>query len=300
MDDVLVETLSGRIRSGLAGEPVATSRGRPWNGFFVKENGPTQVEAQEVMLLKHAIWLQLEAPARFEWNGDGRFVSKTVEPGQLVICPANKLHSGSVRHDGVHVLVFLEPDFVAQAMDNGLRPEQIELRWEHGVDSPPLRELVLLLRAEASRPTAADGHYATAIARLLAIHLVQHFSARKADAAKRGGLSPSRLKKVAALVEARLGSELNLDEMARETGLSVFHFSRVFRQSTGMSPFQYVLKCRIERARELLLAPHARIGDVAIECGFCDQAHFTRHFKRLTGATPAAFVRNIGHRSIPC
>lgn len=297
MDDVVVETLSGRIRSGLAGEPVVTSRGKPWNGFFVKENGPTQVEAHQVMLLKHAVWLQLDAPASLEWTGDGRFVSTTIAPGQLMICPANKLHSGNMRHEGTHILVLLEPEFVAQAMDSGVDPAQIDLRWEHALDSPALRELVLLLRAEAARPAAANGHYATAIARLIAIHIVQHYSAHTTDAAKRGGLSPMRLRKVEALVEQRLGADLNLDEMARTAGLSVFHFARAFRQTTGMSPFQYVLKCRIERARELLLTPHARIGEIALECGFCDQAHLTRHFKRLTGSTPAAFARSIGHRS---
>jgi AraC family transcriptional regulator len=298
MDDLLVETLNGRIGPGLAGKPLATSHGKPWNGFFLKEHGPTDLDAHQVMLLKHAVWLQVEAPAQFEWNGDGRFVSKTIEPGQISICPANKLHSGRLRHEGGHIAVFLEPEFLAQAMENGVSPERIELRWELGIDSPPLRELVLLLHAEGTRPTAANGHYATAIARLIAIHLVQHHSVQMTDSAKRGGLSPSRLRQVAALVETRLGTELSLDEMAKAAGMSVFHFSRVFRQSTGMSPFQYVLKCRIERARELLLAPHARIGDVALECGFCDQAHFTRHFKRLTGSTPAAFVRSIGHRNI--
>lgn len=299
MDDVVVETLTGRIRPGLAGEPVATSRGKPWNGFFVKENGPTRVEAHQVMLLKHAVWLQRDAPAQLEWHGDGRFVNKRIAPGQLCICPASKLHSAKMWHNGSHIVAFFEPEFLAQSMDNGVRPEKIELRWEHGVDSPPLRELMLLLHAEATRPSASDGHYATAIARLIAIHLVQHFSTQITDFVKRGGLSPARLKKVAALVEQRLGDELSLDEMARAAGLSVFHFSRVFRQTTGMSPFQYVLKSRIGRARERLLEPHARIGEIALDCGFCDQAHLTRHFKRIAGVTPAVFVRRIGHRSIP-
>ncbi len=298
MDDLLVETLSGRISAGLAGPPVTTSRGKPWNGFFVKVNGPTDVEAQQVMLLKHAIYLQLESDAQFEWTGDGRFVSKSIEPGQIIVCPANRLYSATLRHRGSHLVAFIEPEFLAGAMDNGVAAERLPLRWEHGIDSPPLRELLLLLHAEVTRQGNSDGHYATAIARLIALHLVKHHSSPMIASNKRGGLSPTKLRKVATLVEQRMGSEMSLEELATAAGLSVFHFARVFRQSTGMSPFQYVLKRRIERARELLLEPHARIGDIALECGFCDQAHLTRHFKRITGSTPAAFKRSIGHRNI--
>ena len=298
MDNVLLETISGRIHPGLAEPPILSSRGKPWNGFHVKEHGPTEAEVHEVMLLKHVICLQISKPAEIKWQGDGRFVNKSIEPGQISIYPANKLHSGAFRHAGGHIAVFLEPEFLAQAMDKGVATGQVELRWEHGVDSPALRELVLLLHAEARQSNAPDGHYATAIARLIAIHLVQHSSVKVTGSAKQGGLSPTRMRKVMDYIEQRVGEQLSLSELAAAAGLSVFHFSRVFRQSTGMSPFQYVMKCRIGQAKKLLLEPDARIGDIALECGFCDQAHLTRHFKRLAGVTPAVFVRSLGHRNI--
>jgi len=193
--------------------------------------------------------------------------------------------------------LLLEPEFLANALDNGTQPSDLSLRWEMGADAPALRELLLLLRNETVRSAAGDAHYATTIAKLIAIHLVQHYSEQRDDPARRGGLSPTRLRKVVSVIEERLDGELSLDELAQAAGLSVFHFSRVFRQSTGMSPFQYVTKARVERARTLLLEPGMRIGEVALECGFCDQAHLTRHFKRVTGVTPAVFVRSVGYRS---
>lgn len=297
MDDVLVETASGRIRPGISNEAINTSRGKAWGGFFLRESGPVDSNAEDIFLLKHAVCLQLNEPGVIDWFSDGRHVSKTIEPGQITICPANKLHSASFRHEGRLVSVFFEPSFLAAVMDADITPDQIELRWEIGIDSPALRELILLLHAEALKANPSDSQYATAVARLIALHLVQNHSAKPTQIERRGGLSPTRLKKVTTLIQESLGREMTLQELADAAGLSVFHFSRAFRQSTGMSPFQFVLKCRVNQARKLLLAPMARIHDVALDCGFCDQAHLTRHFKKVTGLTPAAYMRTYRDRN---
>lgn len=299
MNDVLVETVSGRIGPGLRQGLIRSSLDKPWNGFLIKEHGATDFETHQVMLLKHLVVLQLSTSAQLQWNGEGKFVSKAIQPGQISVYPANQLHSASYKHSGKHVAVLIEPEFLAAALDNGSKPESLRLRWEHGIDSPPLRELVLLLQAEAGRHPSDNGHYATAIARLLCIHLVQHHAIVRKETIKRGGLSPTRLRRVLEYIDERVGEEMTLDALARVAGLSVFHFSRVFRQSTGRSPFQYVTEARVRHAKKLLLQPFARIGDIALDCGFCDQAHLTRHFKRVVGMTPAAYVRSLGHRNNP-
>jgi AraC family transcriptional regulator len=299
MNDVLVETVSGQISAGLRQSLISSSLDKPWNGFYVKEHGATDFETHEVILLKHIVCLQFDAPAKLSWNGEGKFVSKTIQPGRISVYPANQLHSGSYKHEGKHVAVLIDPEFLAAALDNGTKPDGLRLRWEHGIDSPPLRELVLLLLAEATRSPSDNGHYATAIARLLCIHLVQHHAIVRKESIKRGGLSPTRLRRVLEYIDERVGEEMTLDALAHVAGLSVFHFSRVFRQSTGQSPFQYVTEARVRHAKKLLLQPFARIGDIALDCGFCDQAHLNRHFKRLVGMTPAAYVRSLGHRNNP-
>lgn len=298
MNGVLIETASGRIRSGLSGPPINSSECKPWEGFFIKKCGSTNVSAHDVILLKHALCLQLDQSAHLDWSSDDQRVSMSIEPGRTCIFPANKLHSTSFRHDGGHIMVFFDPQFLAASANFGGVADPIELNCRFGIDSAPLRELILLLQAESERSSSADNHAATAIARLIAIHLVQHHSRAKSSSVKSGGLSPTRLKRVLDLIEQTPLAEMSLDKMAAAGGLSVFHFARVFRQSTGMSPLQYVMTRRISRAQELLLQPFTRIQDVALECGFCDQAHLTRHFKRVTGVTPAVFVRAGGGGNI--
>jgi len=107
--------------------------------------------------------------------------------------------------------------------------------------------------------------------------------------AYRGGLAPARLRRVTELVHAKIEEELSLEEMAQSAGLSTAHFSQMFRKSTGESPHQFVLRQRLERAKEMLREAEPRVLDVAVACGFKTQQHFARVFRRMCGASPTEY-----------
>src|SRR5262249_5640215 len=88
----------------------------------------------------------------------------------------------------------------------------------------------------------------------------------------RGGLGPARLRTIRELVHAKIGDELTLNEMAESVEFSPAHFSRMFRKSTGETPHQFVLRNRIQRAKEMLREPEPRVLDVAVACGFKNPA----------------------------
>ncbi|MBU4192847.1 MAG: AraC family transcriptional regulator [Pseudodesulfovibrio sp.] len=94
------------------------------------------------------------------------------------------------------------------------------------------------------------------------------------------------------IIQAGYGGDLSLAGLAREAGLSPFHLVRVFERETGVTPHAYLTQVRVQRARQRL-AGAERIADIAVECGFADQAHLTRLFKRQTGMTPGNFRKNL-------
>ena len=71
--------------------------------------------------------------------------------------------------------------------------------------------------------------------------------------------------------------------------MSPSHFARVFKETVGQTPMQYVLAYRIEQAVAMMKDPTRQLGDIALACGFADQAHFSRSFKQVTGQTPRQF-----------
>ncbi|AKQ65922.1 Transcriptional regulator, AraC family [Myxococcus hansupus] len=115
---------------------------------------------------------------------------------------------------------------------------------------------------------------------------------RSRAARQRGGLSPAALHRVKLYVEAHLARRIPVGELARRAGLSVFHFTRAFRQSTGMTPHAWVQQQRVERARDLLSQSSLPLGDIALAVGFGSQSHFTTVFRRITGLTPAVIRRD--------
>lgn len=106
----------------------------------------------------------------------------------------------------------------------------------------------------------------------------------------RGGLAGGALSRVRAYIEQHLGERISLEDLARQAGISRFHFARQFRQSTGESPMAYLRRVRIEHSLRMLISRDITIAEVAARLGFADQSHFTRIFARLVGMSPGHFA----------
>jgi AraC family transcriptional regulator len=107
-----------------------------------------------------------------------------------------------------------------------------------------------------------------------------------------GGLAPWRIRRLKAFVEEHLSQPLRVADLSGAVGLSATHFSRAFGRSFGEPPHVYLIQRRIDRARHLMLTSDISLSDLAAACGFSDQAHFCRLFRRYTGRTPAVWRRD--------
>jgi AraC family transcriptional regulator len=107
----------------------------------------------------------------------------------------------------------------------------------------------------------------------------------------RGGLPGGALRRVRDYIDNHIGERISLDELARQAGVSRFHFARQFRLSTGESPMEYLRRVRIEQSKSILQSRASTIAEVAARLGFSDQSHFTRIFGRLVGVSPGSFAR---------
>ena len=107
---------------------------------------------------------------------------------------------------------------------------------------------------------------------------------------KVGALPMSRLRRVTEHIQQNLDKDLPLAELAALVSMSPFHFARLFKQSTGYSPYQYFTRQRIRRAQSMLRNQKLlSLGEIAFECGFRDQSTFSRIFRQVIGSTPKAY-----------
>jgi AraC family transcriptional regulator len=136
-------------------------------------------------------------------------------------------------------------------------------------------------------PLMADGWMLQALA-----HMVRVTNARDpVGAGQRSSLAPWQLRRAMDFMRAHLSGNISLERIASVCDLSVSYFSRGFKSGTGVSPHRWLVEMRIEKAKDLLFNTKMPLAEVALACGFADQCHLTRKFRRATGDTPAAWRR---------
>ena len=109
--------------------------------------------------------------------------------------------------------------------------------------------------------------------------------------AVRGGLAPWQMRRLSAYIDANLHAHLPCETLARLARLSASHFARTFKLTFGHAPHGYLMRRRMERAKGLMLKSNAPLAQIASDCGFADQAHFSRSFLQFTGESPGSWRR---------
>lgn len=241
----------------------------------------------------HFLTVHLGAPARIEWREGSRHQTARVVPGEFTLIGAGVPHE--VRYEGAEVLaVSLAPEMVsrvAQEVAGSTAADRLELITRNsGGSDPQIERIARLLQTEMEAGYPSGRLFGDAIGQALAAHLITHYTSSPAaapeDAAR---LSPRQLRQALDFIEENLAGDISLPQIAQAAGLSPFHFARQFKATVGVPPHAYLLERRIERARQLLTGTSLSIAEIAIRVGFANQSHLTRHFRRLTGTTPARF-----------
>ncbi|MBX3081861.1 MAG: helix-turn-helix transcriptional regulator [Anaerolineae bacterium] len=169
-------------------------------------------------------------------------------------------------------------------------PARCELVGLAGFQDPLLQQIGLALDRELEAPSLISPMYAQTAAYMIAVHLLRHYAIQPiAIKDRQQALSARHLKRIVDYIQAHLSQAVTLDELARQTGFSPYHFARLFRQTVGESPHRFVLRRRVEQAQHLLSATDMPLSQIAAECGFADQSHLTAVFKRHFNITPKAF-----------
>jgi len=146
------------------------------------------------------------------------------------------------------------------------------------------------VRDELASGAASDDAFAEHLGMAMAILLFRHYSDGPTETPiPRGGLGQYRLNKVLGYIEAEMENSLSVAALASVADLSLQHFSVAFLASTGLRPHRFVLNCRIERAKLLLLTTDMSIAEISLAVGFANQSHFAERFRQTAGMTPLRF-----------
>src|SRR6266478_6610749 len=206
---------------------------------------------------------------------------------QISIIPAGQPYQFSWPRGADLTVARIAPDFLKRAARAcGMRA--VEVVGQYGAFDPVLWHLGRELRAELRRHRKLDSTYLHSVATVLTRYLISTYVTAVLPL-ESGGLPRFKLRRASEYIHENMAGDISFRDVARHVQMSPYHFARMFKQSTGQSPHNYIVRCRIERAKTLLVEAKLPISDVAFEVGYKSQSHFTTCFGRLAGVTPAAF-----------
>lgn len=217
-------------------------------------------------------------------------------PGTVLFVPADTCASAAFAEEHSAIILLIDPELRC-SLDAALAPHDLRVPDTAFLtqDAAHVRTLVPLLRrfAAAQGPGAALALRALAEVVLHEIAAASH-AAPAISAPRRTGstrLQPRHLQAIDRFIDQNIEGVLRIDDLAGLVGLSRYHFLRCFKRATGLSPLQYVLAKRVERARRLLAESSESIAAIAYATGFSSQSHLNAMFKRHFGITPGAFLK---------
>ena len=240
---------------------------------------------------QHHIILNLkDEPHRLENWRDGKHRDFTYHRNEIIVTPAG-VKSGWKWHVKTKcIIITLEPakfeKFAQTELGILLSTQQLK-DLPQFLDEDITQSGIQLL--EALQCGIGSQVMFESFARVFLTKLILKYGlqAKEYDFSK--SFTAQHYKRVLDYIAANYGNNILLEDMAAQAGLSPSHFSRLFKQTIGKSPYQFLMAYRIEQAKKMLDNPNTLMIDVAMNCGFSDQAHFSRVFKKIEGLTPKKY-----------
>ena len=291
-----IEVLEGGHAVPLVVEaPLLSSSHIAWEGILLEEHStPTQ---QTQLRQPRTIFLALHTGAALQqdWRDEGKTFRTLTTPGSVHLLTPGPERSLSHRNQLDCIVLSIEPGYVHRALEDSPRSEGIELIERFASADPQIERMVKALRAETRAGAPTGTLFGQSIATALAIYLAQRYSSSPlALRSYRGGMPRTRLNRVLEYIAAELQEDLSLAVLAEIAGMNLYYFSRLFKQSTGLSPHRYILEQRIRRAQHFLRTSDMTILEASVRSGFANQGHFTKVFRRFVGVTPTEYRAQSG------
>ncbi|MGR7996639.1 MULTISPECIES: helix-turn-helix domain-containing protein [unclassified Xanthobacter] len=286
------------LQSYISGTMLLSGDGPAWTDVFLQVFAHNQVQAPflvPAVAEPMIVWVMSGSAIVEERELGGDWMASRVALGDFFLTrsstpyemrwQAERGQPFRVMHLYVSLPLFAR---VAKAM-HGKDSANVTLKEVSGSHDATLSQILSLLHGELTTDAGASPLYVEGLAQSLAVHLVRHYAIVDGDTRGQSVLPGAKLRRAIASMEDRLDEPLDLGRLARDVGLSAFHFSRLFKRATGLPPSRYFIRRRVTKAQQLLQETDASIIEISLAVGYSSPSHFAQIFRRETGLSPSDY-----------
>ncbi|NMG06531.1 AraC family transcriptional regulator [Brasilonema sp. UFV-L1] len=273
---------------------LLSSNSTDWDGLYLQYHRQPPPEMVEHSCPQHRIIISdrtLRSPIVETFEGLN--LLNPVSRGTVRVLPANTRTWAYWETEHQFMVLAFEPDLLARHMVETTDANDVELLPILNPSDPLIHSIGLTLKTELESGGIGGRLYVDAMTTALMAHLLRRYSVHQYSPPPiTNCLARRTLQQVVDYIHQHLDQDLTLAKLAAIAQMSPSYFSSLFKQSTGFAPHQYVIQRRINRAKQLLLQGELTVAEIAYSLGFTHQSHLSRHFKRLIGVTPKAFLKS--------
>jgi AraC family transcriptional regulator len=273
--------------------PRLSSQTHGWEHLIVEQFQTSREGDCHYKSDDHTICLSLAArPVKMLHVRGGKTYTGLYGKGDISVTPAKIPFFARWEGEDHYLQIQIASQFIQTVAKETLaiNPDRLELLSEFKIRDPQIEAIGRLLLTELQQENLGGKLYIESLTNVLAIHLIRQYATTKVQLPiYKGGLSQRQLLHILNYIHEHLDRDIKLADLANQLGMSQFHFSDLFKQSLGITPYQYLLQQRIERAKQLLKEGDRSIMDIALLCGFNSHSHLSKQFRQLTGITPKQY-----------
>lgn len=214
--------------------------------------------------------------------------------GDIAIVPAKVNHWQRIETQVCEgIILTIEPQIISRIAYESVNPERVKLLPTFAKSDPLIQHLAFNIKRNVDSEDY-DKLYAESLHHTLSMHLFKNYSKGKFNLKEYGdGLPPYKLKQAIDYINDNLDRQIKIKDVARLIDISQYYFCRLFSESTGVSPYRYVIQQRIVKAQNLMKNGKLSLSDIAYECGFSSQSQMTQHFHKCVGVTPKVYKNRL-------
>lgn len=269
-----------------------------WKGVLLEKGYSPFFYPKNIYTETFYFALSISASTKWKAYTDASSKDIKAEPGEVWLNPPNTPFTHEVNVPCYFILLLIEEQELYKNFDEKLPEQKLNFLTQYNINDVSLANVIHLFYQEVKNSGKNGRLYFENLKKLFSSYFIRNYSDYSDIISKnqQSNLNEAMINSIRNYILEHISEDISIDDLAFQLGLSKFYFLKEFKKFTGITPYQFILKLKLEKAQELLRSTNKSLSEIAYELSFSDQSHFSRLFTKTFGESPKKYKSNFLHK----